>query len=101
VSCLLILTVWLSPFFVTAAQAPTHDVTVRVNGLALRNVHKVSAEDQQRIIEEVKSHAYNTSHLDEISDEIGERLRFAFQKRGYFKVGVSEPAILRTKQKGK
>ena len=89
---------WLSLFLLTL-QAPAADTKVVVHRLTLKALHNVSAVDQQNIIQEIKSHTYR-GQLNEISGEIGERVRFAFQKRGYFKVEVAEPTITAEKKDG-
>ena len=50
---------------------------------------QLAQQDQQQIIEAVKSHTYRPDSLNEIA----QRVRYGFQSRGYFKVVVSEPSI--------
>jgi hypothetical protein len=81
-SLLLILIVCFSPLVTTAAQPPAQKTRVVVNSLTLHNVQHLSAAGQRRVIHEVKAQNYETDSVDEISDEISERIRFALQKRG-------------------
>ena len=47
---------------------------------------QLSAQERSQISEEVKSHT-------KTSDEISQQVRSAYQKRGFFKVVVSEPSV--------
>jgi outer membrane translocation and assembly module TamA len=60
---------------------------VSVRALTLTHTNNLSVEAQNFVIEEVRSHSYKSTALDEIA----ERIRFALQERGYFKVLVDDP----------
>ena len=75
---------------VSTAQLITADERAVVVGrLALTHPDNLSIEDREFVVQEVKSHRYKSTDLDEIA----ERVRFAFQRRGYFKVLVNDPVF--------
>jgi outer membrane protein assembly factor BamA len=75
---------------VRSEDAPARDAkVVGVSPLRLTHPGNLSTEDQNFVIREIKSHKYTSTDLDEIA----ERIRFAMQARGYFKVLVRDPVF--------
>lgn len=73
-----------------AAEAITADEgAVSVRTLTLTHTGNLSVEDEKSVIQEVKSHKYKSTDLD----EVGERVRFALQRHGFFKVLVNDPVF--------
>lgn len=64
-----------------------------IHTITLTNVRAVSPSEQQRIIREVLNQVETSvySRDSEFFDEIAERIRFEFQRIGYFKVLVTDP----------
>jgi outer membrane protein assembly factor BamA len=60
---------------------------VSIRTLTLTHTNNLSVEDQNFVVEEVRSHTYKTADLEGIA----ERVRFSLQERGYFKVLVDDP----------
>ena len=73
----------------SAVRAIVADRQVIIRRLTLTGGQMVSATDQRRLIQEIKSREYDSNDLNEIA----ERVRFAFQKLGYFKVSVQAPSV--------
>lgn len=73
----------------TVAQEPTVKDRVVVAVLELTGTAHVSAADLDDIAAEVKGQPYRESH----ENEIGERIQYGFQERGYFKAVVHDPNI--------
>ena len=62
---------------------------ISVRTLTLTHTNNLSVATQNFVIGEVRSHKYKSIDLDEIA----ERVRFALQERGYFKVLVDDPVV--------
>ena len=80
----------------SAAQAFSADRQVSIRKFTLTGVQMVSPADQRRLIQDIKSREYDSNNLDEIA----ERVRFAFQKLGYFKVSVQAPNVTAVRPDG-
>lgn len=62
--------------------------TVSIRNLTLKHGSKLSPQDEASILQELKSQSYDSNNF-----AIGERIRYSFQRRGYFKVFVNEPEV--------
>jgi outer membrane protein insertion porin family len=60
-----------------------------VGKLTLNHTGTASTDTQDFVVQQVKSHEYKSANLEEIA----ERVRFAFQQVGYFKVIVHDPVF--------
>lgn len=80
----------------SAVRAIAADRQVIIRRLTLTGVQMVSATDERRLIQEIKSREYDSNDLNEIA----ERVRFAFQKLGYFKVSVQAPNVTAVRADG-
>ena len=75
--------------FATVA-ASTDESIATIGKLTIIHGNNLSPEDEEFVKKEVKSHQYKTSTM---ASEIGERVRYALQRRGYFKVFVHDPVV--------
>ncbi len=73
-------------FAMLAIAAEAESVSIR--NLTLKHGSRLSPKDEASILQELQSHAYDSRNF-----AIGERIRYAFQRRGYFKVFVNEPEV--------
>lgn len=88
VLCLLLLP--YLPAQSSATQVSTTDERAVVVGrLTLTHADNLSITDREFVVREVTRHHYKSTDLDEIA----ERVRYAFQRRGYFKVLVHDPVF--------
>jgi hemolysin activation/secretion protein len=76
--------------FSVFAQVSGSNQTVVVHKLTLSGASKLSEAERARITQYVQSQRYKVGKLQEVS----ERLRYAFQERGYFKAMVSNPVFV-------
>lgn len=73
----------------TSVFVSADEKTVAVRILTLVNSGELPGEIQKSITNEIKSHTYKSTNLDEIAS----RVRYALQRQGYFKVVVNDPEI--------
>lgn len=66
-----------------------YESTVVVGKLTLTHSGNLSAENEKLIQQEIKSHQYKSN----AATEIAERVRYVYQRLGYFKVFVHDPVI--------
>jgi len=66
-----------------------------IHTVTLSNVRAIAPSEQQRIVRDVLHQVEPAVHgkKSEFFDEIAERLRFEFQRIGYFKVLVTDPVV--------
>lgn len=85
----------LSSCLVASGQTAVSEQNPVVHTLSLTNVHSLSPAEQQRLVRELLNQVGAKVHRtnSEFFSEIAERIRFEFQRLGYFKVVVKEPAI--------
>ena len=83
----------LLSFLPSALQAQTTEPEIVVRQLTLSNVHQLSAEQQQRIVQDIQNHPQADYRDRSYLDEAWERVRFEFQRRGYVKVTVDDPTM--------
>ena len=83
----------LLSFLPSALQAQTTEPEIVVRQLTLSNVRQLSAEEQQRIVQDIQNHPQADYRDRSYLDEAWERVRFEFQRRGYFKVTVDDPTM--------
>jgi hypothetical protein len=86
--CAFALNVFLLAASTVAQQAAVKDRVV-IAVLELSGTTHVSAADLDDIVAEVKGQPHRESH----QSEIGERILWGFQERGYYKAVVSDPNI--------
>jgi outer membrane protein insertion porin family len=82
----------ISVFFLLALTAvflSADEKTVAVRSLTLIHAGELSSGMEESITNEIKSRTYKSGNLNAIA----ERLRFAFQRYGYFKVIVHDPSF--------
>jgi outer membrane protein assembly factor BamA len=86
---------FLSLLGIAVAETHLPGTNQSIRHIVLEGVTAISAAEQQRIVEVVLNQIRAGIHDNGKSyfDEITERIRFAFQKRGYFKVRVDDPFI--------
>jgi len=79
-------------------QSKSDTVQIRLRNLTLIGPSQISPAEQQQIAAEIEK--LNPATMDSASsisassiDEISERLRYALQKRGFFKALVSDPNV--------
>src|SRR4051794_3319251 len=72
-----------------AVLVSADESAVAVGKLTINHAGNASAETQDFVVQQVKSHEYKSANLVEIA----ERVRFAFQQVGYFKVVVHDPVF--------
>jgi len=72
-----------------SADAAGESRIVSVRTLTLTHTGTLSADDQNFVIREIKNHKYASTDLA----EIGDRIRYAMQVRGYFKVLADDPVL--------
>jgi outer membrane protein assembly factor BamA len=63
--------------------------TIVVRNFTLVPSDKLSPEGEQFVVQEIKSHNYKSTN----PNEIAERVRYGFQRLGYFKVVAHDPAL--------
>lgn len=73
--------------FLTIHAAAVDQIVVR--NVVLEGVKNLPAAEQQRIIRNVRQHVHNKSDIG----EVGERVRFGFQRDGFFHVFVQDPTV--------
>lgn len=61
--------------------------------LTLRNAPSLSLADKRHLIQDIKSHVHLCGNLKEQLEEIAERVRQAYQERGYFKAFIADPEV--------
>ena len=85
VLCLLLFP-YLSDQSSATQVSPTDERAVVVGRVTLTHADNLSIADREFVVREVTRHHYKSTDLDEIA----ERVRYAFQWRGYFKVLVHD-----------
>ena len=92
---ILIIASFLSFSFVLAGQIQVSEANPVVRKLTLSNVHAVTQPEQQRIVQHILNQIGTQSHgnKSDFFNEIAERIRFDFQRIGYFKVLVEDPVV--------
>lgn len=76
-------------FGFNAVLVRADDEAVVIRSFTVIHTGKLSTENEEFVIQEVKSHDYRSSNLNEIAL----RVRLAFQRRGYFKVIAHDPVF--------
>lgn len=77
-------------FGFTTASVCADESIAAIEKLTIVHGDKLSPENEEFVTQDVKSHQYKTSTM---ASEIGERVRYAMQRRGYFKVFVHDPIV--------
>jgi outer membrane protein insertion porin family len=75
--------------FVATVSASADESAIVIRNLTLIHSDKLSTADEEFVVQEVKSHNYKSTNVSEIA----ERVRYGFQRCGYFKVIVHDPAF--------
>jgi len=85
----------ISVGIVGLGQAQVSHPNPLIHTLTLSHVHALSPSEQDRLIRDVLHQVEPAVHgkKSEFFDEIAERLRFEFQRIGYFKVLVTDPVV--------
>ena len=81
------------------AQSPP-ETKFEIAELTIEGATDISTADQNQIAASIKQRTYSCSDLDGARDEVLERIRMAWQDRGYFKVVVSDGARMLTSGPG-
>jgi len=71
------------------AQAKTDSVQIKVRTLTIVGAAQISPAERQQIASEIENMPFTLTSVKEIS----ERVRYALQERGFFKVFVAEPDV--------
>ena len=77
-------------FGFATVSASADESIATIGKLTIIHGNNLSPENEEFVKQEVKAHQYKTSTM---ASEIGERVRYALQRRGYFKVFVHDPVV--------
>lgn len=84
----------LSSLSPATIQAQTVERETVIRNLTLGGVRELSAAEQQRILHDVQNQTRTHVRDSTYIEEIAERVRFEFQRRGYLNVLVEDPRIV-------
>jgi outer membrane protein assembly factor BamA len=76
-------------FGLVAISVGADESTIVVRNFTLVPSDKLSPESEQFVVQQIKSHDYKSTN----PDEIAERVRYGFQRLGYFKVVAHDPVL--------
>jgi len=81
--------------------SPDSTTDAAVVNFTFRHVTKLSPADKRKLAQEIRKKIHPCGNLKDDVDEIAERVRQAYQERGYFKALVEEPKISVVRQNEK
>jgi len=81
--------------------SPDSTTDVAVVNFTFRHVTKLSPADKRKIAQEIRRNIHPCGNLNEDVDQTAERVRQAYQERGYFKALVEKPEISAVRQNEK